>query len=150
MVPKPVALAFETLDTCAVAETAIIDAGLDASNLAAAPSLNEVRPITCIARAPSGEIIGGAVGRTWGECAELQQLWVAPEHRRGGIGSRLVELFDSRARARGCRALYLTTFSFQAPALYEALGYKPVAELRGFPRGIVKYLMVRTIPPHED
>ena len=138
---------FETLDVLGVAEAEIIDAGLDASNLAAAP-LNQVRPIACIARAPSGEVVGGAVGRTWGECAELQQLWVAPEHRRGGIGSRLAKLFHARARARGCRALYLATFSFQAPAFYQALGYKPVAELRGFPGGIVKYLMVCAIPLH--
>jgi hypothetical protein len=50
-------------------------------------------------------------------------------------------------QARGCHTLYLTTFSFQAPAFYQALGYRPVAELRGFPDGIVKYLMVRTLPP---
>jgi len=141
-------LTFETLDTAPVAEVAIIDAGLDASNASAAP-LNDVRPITCVARTPSGEIVGGAVGRTWGECAELQQLWVDPEHRRNGIGSRLVKLFEARAIARGCRTLYLTTFSFQAPALYQSLGYRPATELRGFPDGIVKYLMVRTVAPHE-
>jgi GNAT superfamily N-acetyltransferase len=139
---------FETLDDRAAGETAIIDAGLKASNRAAAP-LNDVRPMTCIARGPSGGVVGGAMGRTWGECAELQQLWVAPEHRRNGIGTQLVKLFEDRARVRGCRTLYLTTFSFQAPALYRSLGYRPAAEVRGFPGGIVKYLMVRTLAPHE-
>jgi GNAT superfamily N-acetyltransferase len=146
--PAIVPLTYETLDTGPDAETAIIDAGLEASNMAAAP-LNDVRPITCIARASSGDVVGGAVGRTWGECAELQQLWVATEHRRNGIGSQLVKLFEARAKARGCRTLYLTTFSFQAPSLYQSLGYRPAAELRGFPSGIVKYLMVRTIAPNE-
>jgi len=140
-------LSFETHDDRPLGETAIIDAGLDASNMAAAP-LNDVRPITCVARAPSGDVVGGAVGRTWGECAELQQLWVGPEHRRDGIGSHLVKLFEARAKARGCRTLYLTTFSFQAPTLYQALGYKSAAEIHGFPGGIVKYLMVRTIAAH--
>ena len=140
-------LTFETIDTDPVA-IAIIDSGLDASNMAAAP-LNEVRPITCVARVPSGDVVGGAVGRTWGECAELQQLWVAPEHRRKGIGSHLVKLFEASAKARGCRTLYLTTFSFQAPRLYESLGYRHATEFRGFPGGIVKYIMVRTIAPHE-
>jgi GNAT superfamily N-acetyltransferase len=139
-------LAFETLDTLPVTEAAVIDAGLDASNMAAAP-LNDVRPITCLARAPSGVVVGGAIGRTWGECAELQQLWVAEEHRRVGIGSALVKQFEARARARGCNSFYLTTFSFQAPTLYQALGYRIAAELRGFPSGIVKYLMVRIISP---
>jgi GNAT superfamily N-acetyltransferase len=142
------AFTFEDFDDRPVAEASIIDAGLDAANRAAAP-LDDVRPITCLVRAPSGDVVGGALGRTWGECAELQQLWVAPEHRRNGLGSQLVKLFEARAKARGCRTLYLTTFSFQAPTLYESLGYRSAAELRGFPGSIVKYLMVRTIAPHE-
>jgi ribosomal protein S18 acetylase RimI-like enzyme len=145
---KTAPFTFETLDTAPVAETAIIDAGLDAWNCAAAP-LNAIQPVTCVARAPSGEVVGGAVGRTWGECAELQQLWVESEHRRNGIGSELVRLFEARAKARGCRTLYLTTFSFQAPALYQSLGYRPAVEVRGFPSGIVKYVMVRTVEPDE-
>ena len=139
---------FETLDSAPAAETAIIDGGLDAWNVAAAP-LNDVHPITCVARASSGDVVGGAVGRTWGECAELQQLWVALEHRRNGIGSQLVKLFEARAKARGCRTFYLTTFSFQAPRLYQSLGYESAVALSGFPSGIVKYLMVRTLVPHE-
>lgn len=141
-------LAFETFDARLVAESAIIDRGLEESNMAAAP-LNDVRPVTCIARAPSGSVVGGAVGRTWGECAELQQLWVAPEHRRKGIGSHLIALFESTAKSRGCRTLYLETFSFQAKSLYQSLGYRAVVELRGFPMGIVKSVMVRTFSSHE-
>jgi ribosomal protein S18 acetylase RimI-like enzyme len=139
---------FETHDTGPIAEAGIVDAGLDAANIAAAP-LQDVRPISCLARAPTGEVIGGAVGRTWGECAELIQLWVAPDRRRNGIGARLVRLFEAGATARGCTTLYLTTFSFQAPGLYRSLGYRSAVELRGFPNGIVKYIMVRTIAPHE-
>jgi ribosomal protein S18 acetylase RimI-like enzyme len=148
IMPLSVPLTFETFDTLA-AEAAVIDAGLDAANAAAAP-LNEVRPITCVARAPSGVVVAGALGRTWGDCAELQQLWVGEAHRRNGIGSRLVRLFEARAKARGCRTFYLETFSFQAPALYESLGYRRAAELRGFPGGIVKYLMVRTMGAEES
>ncbi len=45
-----------------------------------------------------------------------------------------------------CRTYYLETFSFQAPAFYAALDYQPAATIRGFPAGIVKYLMVRREP----
>ncbi len=146
--PSNPSLTFETHDTKPAAEAAVVDAGLDAANMAAAP-LDDVHPLACFARAASGAVVGGAVGRTWGACAELQQLWVddAP-HRRNGIGSRLVRLFEARAQARGCRTFYLTTFSFQAPALYRSLGYAPALELPGFPGGIVKYLMIRTSAPH--
>ncbi len=54
-----------THDDCPPEETAIVDAGLDAYNNAAAP-LHEVTPLSCFARLPSGVVIGGAVGRTWG------------------------------------------------------------------------------------
>jgi ribosomal protein S18 acetylase RimI-like enzyme len=120
----------------------IVDEGLGASNDALAP-LHEVRRLSCFARTPSGELIGGCVGRTWGACCELQQLWVRPGHRRQGIGGSLVRAFEARAAARGCRTFYLETFSFQAPGLYRSLGYETRLELRGFPQGIAKYVMVR-------
>ena len=107
-------------------------------------------PLACFARSPAGDVIGGAVGRTWGECCELQQLWVAPEQRQRGIGSRLVRMFEARGRERGCRTFYLYTFSFQAPSFYQALGYRPAHEIRGFPDGIVKYLMMRNVASDES
>ena len=123
----------------------LIDAGLDASNLAAAP-LHDVRPLSCFSRVGEGSaavVVGGAAGRTWGTCCELQQLWVAPAHRRRGLGAELVRAFEQHAAQRGCRRFYLETFSFQAPSLYRALGYVVKHELHGFAPGIVKYFMVR-------
>jgi GNAT superfamily N-acetyltransferase len=123
-------------------EGVLVDAGLGESNAAAAP-LDEVRGLSCFARLPSGQAIGGAVGRTWGQCCELQQLWVDPAHRGKGLGTRLVKAFEGRARNRGCRTFYLETFSFQAPSLYRALDYEARLELHGFPGNIAKYVMVR-------
>jgi hypothetical protein len=55
----------------------------------------------------------------------------------------LVRHFEDRAESRGCHTFYLETFSFQAPALYQSLGYQPRLSLQGFGAGIVKYFMVR-------
>lgn len=129
-------------------DAALVDAGLDASNLAAAP-LHEVRRLSCFARLEDGLTIGGAIGRTWGTCCELQQLWVAPAHRRRGLGARLVREFHRAAEARGCRTFYLETFSFQAPGLYAALGYEAKVTIEGFAPGIGKMVMVREVEkPH--
>jgi GNAT superfamily N-acetyltransferase len=132
---------------------AVVDAGLGAANEAAAP-LHEVRPLACIARTAEGGVIGGviggAVGRSWGACCELQQLWVAPEERRRGLGARLVRAFEAHGQSRGCHRFYLETFSFQAPSLYRALGYVAVLELPGFPHGIVKFIMVHELPAPLD
>jgi len=135
---------FATLDGRPPHEAGIVDEGLDAFNHESAP-LDAVAHVTCVARSDAGEVVGGAVGRTWGECAELLQVWVAAEHRRQGIGASLVRRFEAHVAAQGCRTCYLTTFSFQAPRLYRTLGYEVAWEIRGFPQGIVKYQMVRTL-----
>jgi ribosomal protein S18 acetylase RimI-like enzyme len=123
-------------------DAALVSAGLGDANLAAAP-LHEVRALACLARDAGGAVVGGAVGRTWGACCELQQLWVDPAHRRRGIGARLVREFERHAEARGARTFYLETFSFQAPELYRVLGYRVRLELSGFAPGVVLYVMVR-------
>ena len=124
----------------------IVDAGLCGFNDAAAP-LHEVRPMACFARTPDGAVIGGAVGRTWGPAAEIQQLWVADAHRHRGVGTALVRAFEARAAERGCRSCYLETLSFQAPRFYAALGYRVVFELRELPYGIVRFTMLRELGP---
>ena len=122
-------------------EARIVDEGLGAANAQAAP-LHEVRALSCFARA-AGLVIGGALGRTWGRCCELQQLWVEPRYRRRGIATQLIREFETRAKARGCRIFYLETFNFQAPQIYRALGYEVRYEHAVYPYGIVKYIMVR-------
>jgi GNAT superfamily N-acetyltransferase len=120
----------------------IVDAGLGKANEYAAP-FHEVQPLSAVARLPTGEIAGGIVGRTWGACCEIQQVWVHADHRRRGLGTRLIREFERRAESRGCRKFYLETFSFQAPRLYLALGYTVGLAIAGFPETIVKYIMVR-------
>jgi ribosomal protein S18 acetylase RimI-like enzyme len=135
-------ITLSTHDDVPPAEGAIVDRGLGDYNDRAAP-LHEVRRLSCFARSTGGELVGGVVGRWWGACAELQQLWVAEAHRRGGVGTRLVRAFESAAADRGCRSFYLETFDFQAPAFYEKLGYRRAFALDVYPHGIVRYTMVR-------
>ncbi len=131
-------------DTLPANDARVVDDGLGDANLAAAP-LHEVRALGCFAHDDAGRVIGGAVGRSWGECCELQQLWVQPERRGGGLGTALVRAFEARAVARGCRLFYLETFSFQAPEFYQRLGYETVHAGTQFPHGIVKHLMQRRV-----
>jgi ribosomal protein S18 acetylase RimI-like enzyme len=137
-----VALDISAHDSHPPDETALVDAGLGASNQAAAP-LHEVQPVACFARSATGEVLGGAIGRRWGACCELQQLWVAPTHRRRGIATRLIRAFEAHAQSRGCSSFYLETFSFQAPALYESLGYRVTYEHDVYPHGIARFVMVK-------
>ena len=134
------ALRYSTTDEPAPQDLLAVDQGLDAYNQAAAP-LAGVTPLACFASDGASTVVGGAVGRTWGRCCELLQLWVADSRRGDGIGSRLLQEFEAAARARGCDVFYLTTLSYQAPAFYRRRGYGVLAQIAGYPDGITKYLM---------
>ena len=136
---------FTEHDDVPAPEGDVVDAGLDAFNHEAAP-LHEVRRMSCFARDADGTVIGGAVGRSWGDACELQQIWVDRAHRGHGLGSELVRRFEALGRHRGCRTFYLETFSFQAPDFYRRHGYRVAAEVRAFPHGIVKFVMVHEVP----
>jgi GNAT superfamily N-acetyltransferase len=133
-------ITIDTHDVPPPADAAVVDTGLGDANDIAAP-LHEVRPLGCFARDEAGAVIGGAVGRTWGDCCELQQLWVAPAWQKQGIASRLVQAFEAHAGTRGCRHFYLETYSFQAVGFYRKMGYATDHELDVYPHGITKHLM---------
>jgi GNAT superfamily N-acetyltransferase len=122
------------------AAVAVVDAGLDDFNIASAP-LDDVHSLHVIAHNPDGTVVGGAIGRTWGECCELQQLWVSAELRSAGMGTRLMDAFEQAARSRSCKLVYLETFSFQAPIFYQFRGYVKVLRTEGFTRGVTKFTM---------
>lgn len=126
------------------AAVAVIDAGLDTFNTAGAP-LHDVRPLHAIATDEAGGTVGGAIGRTWGQCCELQQLWVSDAARRHGVGTGLMKSFEAEARRRGCTLIYLDTFSFQAPDFYRSLGFKEVLRIAGFTGGVVKHTLHKSL-----
>ena len=63
-------------------------------------------------------IVAGICGNTWGGCLEIRQFWVEEARRKQGLGTRLFVAAEQEARRRGCRQIFLTTFTFQAPAFY--------------------------------
>lgn len=126
---------------------AIVDAGIGEYN-DREPALADVHPMAVLARDEQGAVIGGAVGRRWGECAELQQLWVAEARRRQGLGRELLKRFETMAAGHGVALVYLDTFSFQAPGFYARYGYTTALLTRGFTGGIEKHHMRKVL--HAD
>ena len=122
----------------------IVGQGLDTFNAKSAP-LDQVAPLSCIATNDLGRVIGGAIGRTWGDMAELQQLWVCEESRNLGIGCRLLEVFEKEVFTREGKLIYLETFSFQALNFYKKSGYQIDLERRGFPSQIKKYYLSKAL-----
>lgn len=82
-----------------------------------------------------GRIVAGISGWTWGDCCELQSLWVEPSLRGRRLGTRLIEAAETEAAARGCSQTVHFTWAFQAGRLYERCGYELVARVEAFPSG---------------
>ena len=81
------------------------------------------------------EVVAGVSGWTWGDCCELQSLWVSPSHRDSWIGPRLLAAAEAEAAARGCTQAVLFSYAFQARRFYEWAGYDLVGRVGGFPSG---------------
>jgi GNAT superfamily N-acetyltransferase len=95
-----------------------------------------VTDVAVFVRDEAGAIVGGVIGNYGSfEWLYVDVLWVGEELRGQGYGSRLMEMIEAEAARHGCRNVYLNTFSFQAPAFYEKLGYTVFAELEDFPPG---------------
>lgn len=131
-------------DDEAPVEAAVVVAGLDEANEQVA-AFRDVRPLSAYVRDSGGVVIGGAVGRTWGDCCELRVLWVEKRQRGNGIGTRLLRAFEARAVERGCRLAYLETFNIQARPFYEALGYEVALEITGFAADINKCVLTHRL-----
>jgi GNAT superfamily N-acetyltransferase len=82
-----------------------------------------------------GAVVAGISGWTWGDCCELQSLWVAPGLRGRGLATRLIAAAEAAAAARGCLQTVHFTYDFQARELYERNGYELVAQIDDFPSG---------------
>lgn len=144
MTPLPTDLTITAFDESRPGLEAVVDAGLDRFNDAHA-AFDGQRPLNCAARDARQAVVGGAVGRTLGQCAELTRLWVDDAQRGRGVGAALVRAFERRARDRGCVTVYLSTFSFQARPFYEQLGYRVALEIPGHGAAGSKFLMLRTL-----
>src|SRR3954451_17980814 len=83
----------------------------------------------------AGAIVAGISGWTWGDCCELQSLWVAPNLRGQGLATRLIAAAEAEATARGCSQTVHFTYDFQARDLYERNGYDLVGRVEDFPAG---------------
>jgi ribosomal protein S18 acetylase RimI-like enzyme len=82
-----------------------------------------------------GELVGACYGGTWGDTCELESLWVHPELRRSGLGTRLLDAAESEAAGRGCHQVVLLSHSMQAPDYYEHRGYEIVGRVEEYPAG---------------
>jgi GNAT superfamily N-acetyltransferase len=119
---------------------------LDTYNIALT-GLQEYSPVNFFLRDQEDEVMGGLLAQIWGGVLYVRILWVSEALRGRGFGRRLMEAAEQRAVERGCRHVFLDTFSFQAPGFYEKLGYQLYAKADDWPVGHAHHFLRKDLPP---
>ncbi len=80
----------------------------------------------------------------WGK-VHVRTLWVHPDHRSKGLGSRLVGWAEERGRELGCVAVVVDTMSFQAPDFYTRRGYRQFGLSEGYAGGASRHYLEKKL-----
>jgi len=99
-----------------------------------------------VATDEDGMLVGGC-GVTidcWGVMA-IDDLWVDKRHRKKGLGTALVRRAERDAQAKGCYLSLVGTFDFQAPNLYEKLGYELFNIWDDYPAGHANFSLAKRL-----
>lgn len=122
----------------------ILGEGLDQFNQQAA-GLSDQRKLCVIVKdGGSGEVLGGAAGRTSLGLAFLDLFHLPASLRGSGLGTKVLKAFEDEARKRGCGAAVLYTISFQAPGFYEKNGWVRFGEIESQP-GVSRVFMTKKL-----
>ena len=103
------------------------------------------RGLAFVIRGDDGRLIAVAAGYSWAGISELRQMWVDEKFRGRGYARALLEAFIEESRKRAVRRIFVASYDFQAPAMYEKFGFKRVAEFAGWPEGHTNVLLCREL-----
>lgn len=124
------------------AAVTLLSEGLrDFNRQAAGPS--GFQKLAILLRDWEGEVVGGALGGSYWGWLHLDLLWIREEHRGYGYGTALLQAAETEAKTRGCRGMYLDTFSFQAPEFYKRHGFTVLGQLDDIPPGHTHYFLAK-------
>ena len=93
----------------------------------------------------AGQMIGVAAGYTWSGASELKQMWIDEAYRGRGYASVLLNAFVAEACSRGVRRIWVASYDFQAPEMYEKAGFRRVAEFEGWPEGHINVILCKSL-----
>jgi len=140
--PRPTLLLTDVVDP---AMQQLVSDGLNSFN-DEITGYSDRRPLTITVRDPeTGEVLGGATGRTSLGMLFLELFHLPASLRGSGLGSEILQMFEDEGRRRGCRTAMLFTISFQAPAFYERYGWRRFGEIACDPPGTSRVFMTKDL-----
>jgi GNAT superfamily N-acetyltransferase len=111
---------------------------------------HDVQGLGFVIRDEVGRMVGVAAGYTWAGTSELKQMWIDEAYRKRGYARALLNAFVAEARSRGVHRIWVASYDFQAPAMYEVAGFKRVAEFEGWPEGHTNVILCKILSSRES
>lgn len=97
------------------------------------------------ARNRGGQVIGGMFGHFGMGWLYIDYFWLNDTLRSHGLGSQLLKEAEEEARCRGCKGVFLYTYSFQAPDFYQKQGFQIMGVLEDCPPGHQRYYLKKVL-----
>ncbi len=97
------------------------------------------------AKDEAGNIVAGLTGTTHGNWFTVKFLWVSDSLRSKKVGSEILQQAERTAKERGCKFVFLDTFSFQAPLFYRKHGYQEAFVLEEYPLTGKRYYFTKKL-----
>ncbi len=82
-----------------------------------------------------GVLLGGLLYSIHREWIFLSSGFVWPEHRGRGIYSAIMREIEGYAMKKRCNGIFVSTYTFEAPHIYEHWGFTKGSVLPDMPRG---------------
>lgn len=110
------------------------------------PKYGAAYPFGFFIRDEMNQIIAGCNGSAIYGVIYTDQLWVALNHRKSGLGRKLMEQVHDYGREADCKMATVTTMDFQqARSFYEKLGYKCDFERSGYVKNSMCYFLKKPL-----
>ena len=124
-------------------QAAEIERGLDRHNAGLA-SVRSVTPVRAV-MLNSGTVVAGVVGAAYWGKLHVRILWVHPDYQAKGLGRRLMDWAEGRAKELDCVSVVVDTMSFQAADFYAKLGYRQFGLSEGYEGGASRHYFEKNL-----
>ena len=133
---------------CSSEESDLVLERLVEYNLSKVPATQKVNYLYLnrVVEDANGKIIAGILSKMYcWNCVHIDILWVSQEHRKHGLGTRLINEIERISMEQGCCLIHLDTFDFQAKDFYIKHGYEIFGTLEDCPKGHMRFYMKKNL-----
>ncbi len=133
---------------CAKGDSDFVIGKLVEFNLSQVPPLQEFNFMDVSRKIVNkdGKLLAGIIGKlnAW-NCLHIDMLWVDMNHRKEGLGSKILTEVERISKELGCYLVQLDTFDFQAKDFYLKHGYEIFGVLEDCPKDHKRYFLKKLL-----